>query len=87
MQKLIILVNEIFEMMMEMDIKRIDHGSLKLHFESILRQQPSYSPEVCAEHLPGPPASVTLQCALGRSPSRSVRATGGTRIKKVVVCG
>ncbi len=47
------LVNEIFEMLMDMEIKRIDHrdSSDKLCFDTILRDLPSFSPEVRAERL------------------------------------
>jgi hypothetical protein len=45
------LVNEIFEMLMDMEIKRIDHSSHKLHFDTIMRDLPSFSPEVRAERL------------------------------------
>jgi hypothetical protein len=48
------LVNEIFEMLMDMEIKRIDHSSHKLCFDTILRDSqdlPSFSPEVRAERL------------------------------------
>ena len=45
------LVNEIFEMLMDMEIKRIDHSSHKLYFDTILRDLPSFSPEVRAERL------------------------------------
>jgi hypothetical protein len=45
------LVNEIFEMLMDMEIKRIDHSAHKLYFDTILRDLPSFSPEVRAERL------------------------------------
>ncbi len=45
------LVNEIFEMLMDMEIKRIDHSSHKLYFDTKLRDLPSFSPEVRAEQL------------------------------------
>ena len=45
------LVNEIFEMLMDMEVKRIDHSSQKLYFDTILRDLPSFSPEVRAERL------------------------------------
>jgi hypothetical protein len=45
------LVNEIFEMLMDVEIKRIDHSSHKLYFDAILRGLPSFSPEVSAERL------------------------------------
>ena len=45
------LVILILEMMMDMEIKRINHSSQKLYFDTILRNLHSYSPEVCAECL------------------------------------
>ena len=45
------LVNEIMELMMDMEIKRIDHSPQKLFFESILRRLDTYSPAVCEERL------------------------------------
>jgi hypothetical protein len=45
------LVNEIFEMLMDMDIKRINHSSHKLYFDTILLDLPSFSPDVRAERL------------------------------------
>jgi hypothetical protein len=34
------LVNEIFEMLMDMEIKRIDHSSHKLYFDTIFHHDP-----------------------------------------------
>jgi hypothetical protein len=45
------LVNDIFEMLIDMKIKRIDHSSHKLYFDVILRDLHSFSPEVSAERL------------------------------------
>ncbi len=45
------LVDEIFEMLTEMEIKRIDYSSHKLYFDTILRDLPSFSPEVSAGRL------------------------------------
>ncbi|MCV5968545.1 hypothetical protein, partial [Lactococcus petauri] len=45
------LVNEIFEMLMHMDFKRIEHSSQQLYFDTILRDLPSFSPEVRVERL------------------------------------
>ncbi len=43
-----VLVHDIIEMLMDMEIKRIDHSCLKLFFETILQDLPSLSPEVRA---------------------------------------